>query len=49
MFMNAAMTDADIAQALDGAAAAFRELRTRRDALGPNPNAAVRARLSSAA
>jgi glutamate-1-semialdehyde 2,1-aminomutase len=49
MFMNAAMTEADIAQALDGAEQAFRELRTRRDSLGPNPNETVRARLQSVA
>ena len=49
MFMNAAMTEADIAQALDGAEEAFRELRTRRDSLGPNPNEAVRGRLPAVA
>ena len=49
MFMNAAMTDADISLALEATEGAFRELRERRATLGPNENALMRARLQGAA
>jgi glutamate-1-semialdehyde 2,1-aminomutase len=49
MFMNAAMTAADVAQTLDATEHAFRELRTRRATIGPNSNKLLRARLLLAA
>ena len=46
MFFNAAMTQAHIQQALEGAERAFADLRHARPLIGPNQNALVRRRLN---
>lgn len=46
MFFNAAMTEAHIEQALEGAERAFADLQGRRHQVGPNDNALVRKRLN---
>ncbi|MGX7874583.1 hypothetical protein ACVDG5_019070 [Mesorhizobium sp. ORM6] len=45
VFINAAMTDADVSLTLEATQEAFRELRERRASLGPNQNEAMLARL----